>query len=108
MAITVKDVNHLAKLADLALGQGTASGDSTASGESEAEAMAKHLDTIVGYVQQLSEVDTTGVEPVANVAGLVNVTRADVPGRILDRTQVLANAARHSDSAILVEKVVDR
>ena len=103
MAITIKDVNHLAKLADLALDQGSA-----ANGQSEAEAMARHLDTIVGYVQQLSEVDTTGVEPVANVAGLVNVTRADEPGRILDRSLVLANAARRNDSAILVEKVVDR
>ncbi len=96
MAITVSDVNHLAKLADLALG------------DHEAEAMARHLDTIVGYVQQLAEVDTTGVEPVANVAGLVNVTRADEPGRMLDRAQILANAARRSDQAILVEKVVDR
>ncbi len=68
MAITADDVRHLCKLSSLALG------------EAELLRMAQELEAIVGYVQQLQEVDTTGVEPIANVAGLTNVTRAGRAG----------------------------
>ena len=96
MAISDKDVRHLAKLASLAVDDDGVS------------AMRSKLDAIVGYVQQLSEVDTTGVEPIANVSGLVNVTRADTPGAMLPLQTVLANAPARNEVAILVPKVVER
>ena len=80
MAISDQDVRHLCKLASLALSA------------EETTRMAGELEAIVGYVQQLTTVDTTGIEPIANVAGLVNVTRPDVAKDMLDHRQVLANA----------------
>jgi aspartyl/glutamyl-tRNA(Asn/Gln) amidotransferase C subunit len=59
-------------------------------------------------VQQLQSVDTTGIEPIANVAGLVNITRPDVAGKMLAQRQVLANAPAKNDVAILVPKAVER
>lgn len=96
MAITEKDVRHLAKLASLGLD------------DAGVARMARELEAIVGYVNQLSEVDTTGVEPVANVSGLVNVTRPDVAGGMLAIDAVLANAPARNQNAILVPKVVER
>ena len=96
MAITDQDVRHLCKLSSLALG------------DAEVSRMAKELEAIVGYVQQLQGVDTVGVEPIANVAGLENVTRPDVPVRMLDQRDVLANAPQKNEVAILVPKVVER
>ncbi|MCK6487363.1 MAG: Asp-tRNA(Asn)/Glu-tRNA(Gln) amidotransferase subunit GatC [Planctomycetes bacterium] len=96
MAITEKDVRHLAKLASLGLD------------DAGVARMARELEAIVGYVNQLSEVDTTGVEPVANVSGLANVTRPDAAGPMLAIDAVLANAPARNQNAILVPKVVER
>jgi aspartyl-tRNA(Asn)/glutamyl-tRNA(Gln) amidotransferase subunit C len=96
VAITDQDVRHLCKLASLSLA------------DADVTRMAKELEAIVGYVQQLQEVDTTGIEPIANVAGLVNVTRADIPGPLLSNAQVLANAPLKNEVAILVPKAVER
>ena len=96
MSITDQDVRHLCKLASLGLG------------DDEVHRMAGELEAIVGYVQQLREVDTTGVEPIANVAGLENVTRADVAQGMLSQREVLANAPSRNEVAILVPKVVER
>ncbi len=96
MAITDENVRHLAKLASLAFD------------DAGIARMRGQLEAIVAHVNQLSEVDTTGVEPVANVSGLVNVTRADVPGPMLPLSQVLGLAPQRNEVAILVPKVVER
>jgi aspartyl-tRNA(Asn)/glutamyl-tRNA(Gln) amidotransferase subunit C len=96
VAITAENIRHLCKLSSLALG------------DAEIARMSKELEAIVGYVQQLQEVDTTGVEPIANVAGLENITRPDVPVAMLSQKQVLANAPQRNEVAILVPKVVER
>ena len=59
MPISEQEVRHLAHLARLDLS------------DAEISTQAHDLDAIVGYVAQLAEVDTTGVEPIANVTGLV-------------------------------------
>lgn len=96
MAISPDEVRHLAKLANLALD------------DAGVARMAEELGTIVRYVDQLAEVDTTGVEPIANVGGLCDVVRPDAPGAMLPRETVLANAPARNDEAILVPKVVER
>jgi aspartyl-tRNA(Asn)/glutamyl-tRNA(Gln) amidotransferase subunit C len=96
VAITDKDVRHLCKLSNLALS------------DTDVARMATELEAIVGYVKQLQQVDTTGIEPIANVAGLVNITRPDVPGMLLSQAQVLSNAAAKNEVAILVPKAVER
>jgi aspartyl-tRNA(Asn)/glutamyl-tRNA(Gln) amidotransferase subunit C len=71
--ITVKDVEHVASLARLALSA------------EEKQLYAEQLGKIIDYFDQLKAVDTAGVEPMAHALDLVNVTRADQvvtpPGR---------------------------
>ena len=55
MSVTDKEVRHVAKLARLALG------------EDEIARMVPELNNILGWVEQLGEVDTDGVEPMTAV-----------------------------------------
>ncbi len=96
MAISESEVRHLAKLSSLALD------------EPALARMREQLTAIVGYVEQLQQVDTSGVEPIANVSGLSNITRPDVAGPMLSSKQVLGNAPQKNEVAILVPKVVER
>ncbi len=94
--ITTADVQRLAKLANLAIPP------------ADLERRARELGAIVGYVDQLAQVDTTGVAPVANVAGLDTRGRADEPGAMFTPAQALANAPQRNEVAFLVPKVVER
>ena len=63
--ITTDDVHHLAQLSSLQLD------------DNETESLRSDLENIVGYIEQLSELDTTGVEPTYQVTDLQNVWRED-------------------------------
>jgi len=89
-------VRHVARLARLALD------------DEEIARMTGELQSIIAYVEQLREVDTSGVEPIANVAGLENVTRPDEPGPMLPIKEVLGNAPEADEIAFLVPKAVER
>lgn len=67
MVLTPQDVSHIATLSRLALTP------------SEAEQYAKELTVIFGFVEQLNEVDTSGVEETCQVTGLMHVLREDNP-----------------------------
>ncbi|MCK4539851.1 Asp-tRNA(Asn)/Glu-tRNA(Gln) amidotransferase subunit GatC [Candidatus Parcubacteria bacterium] len=60
-----KEIEHIANLARLEL-----------SGE-ELDIYGKQLSDILGYIEQLQEVDTEGVEPTAQITGLENSWRED-------------------------------
>jgi len=63
--ITRDDVRHLAQLSSLQLS------------DQEIDALQTDMVSILGYIEQLSELDTTGVEPTYQVTGLENVWRND-------------------------------
>ena len=63
--LTRDDVLHLARLARLELS------------DAEVQKMQLELDSILGYVEQLQDVDMTGLSPTTQVTGLQNVTRPD-------------------------------
>lgn len=63
--LTRDDVLRLAQLARISLT------------DDEADAFAGELSAILGYVEQLSSVDTTGLTPTNQVTGLTNVMRPD-------------------------------
>lgn len=75
--------------------------------EDELEHLADELNQILGWVEQLSEVDTEGVSPVSSVADLKLPQRADdvTDGAYPDR--VLANAPEASDGFFTVPTVVE-
>lgn len=93
--ITVLDVQKLAQLSALSIS------------DDEAVRLAAQLVDILGYVEQLGEVDTTGLQPTYQVTGLENVTRADeVVDYGLSRDDLLKNAPESEDGAIKVERVL--
>lgn len=93
--ITTDDVKYVARLSKIAIT------------EDEAAKFTKELDAILGYVQQLDAVDTTGLQPTYQVTGLTNVTREDV---LIDygvgQEDLLKNAPRSRDGYIEVPKVL--
>lgn len=65
MALTKKEIEHIAELARIRLE------------EVEKEKLAHDLGAILGYIDKLKEVNTEGVDPVSNITGLENVFRKD-------------------------------
>ncbi len=80
MSISRDDVAKVALLGRLALS------------EAELTKMTEQLGAIVGYVDQLGELDTTEVAPMAHAVELSNVFRDDVVQPSLPRADALANA----------------
>jgi aspartyl-tRNA(Asn)/glutamyl-tRNA(Gln) amidotransferase subunit C len=80
MSLTVDQVRWVSHLARLQLS------------DADLETMTRQLSSIVEYVAQLQQVNTDGVEPLAHVAELSNVFRADEPAPSLPIDQALANA----------------
>jgi aspartyl-tRNA(Asn)/glutamyl-tRNA(Gln) amidotransferase subunit C len=64
--LSTDDVRHIAKLARLDVS------------EAEVEQFSRQLTSILEYVDTLKKVDTTGIEPTAQVADLQNALRPDV------------------------------
>lgn len=93
--ITRDDVLHLAQLSALELNEG------------EIEKLRVDIGNILGYVQQLSQLDTSGVEPTYQVTGLENVWRED---EIIDygisRQELLQRAPASTENQIKVPKVL--
>lgn len=95
MAITRKDVLHLAKLSNLRLS------------EEQIEPLIKDLDNIVGYISQLDELDTEGVEPTYQCFDMQNVWREDVIEEFeASRKDLLSLTNETEDNQIKVPRVL--
>lgn len=93
--ISISDVQHLAQLSSLQLD------------ENEAEALRIDLQNILGYIEQLSELDTTGVEPTYQVTDLQNVWREDtIDNYGVDRDTLLELSPAMEKNQIKVPKVL--
>ena len=75
--------------------------------DEEAKALKGDLNTILGFVEQLNEVDITGVEPMTAVIPMRAKMRDDVvtDGEIADK--VVANAPARAEAFFAVPKVVE-
>lgn len=73
----------------------------------ELDHLAGELSGILKFVEQLSEVDTTGIAPMASVADLTLPMRADVVTDGGQGAAVLANAPDAQDGFFTVPKVVE-
>jgi len=89
---TVKRVAHLARIAV---------------SDDEAEALKGELNTILGFVEQLNEVDVAGVEPMTSVTPMTMKKRADAvtDGGIVE--DIMGNVPASEDSYFLVPKVIE-
>jgi len=99
MAFTEKDVRYVADLAHLELT------------EEEVKKYLPQLDSILQYVEKLNELDTTQIEPMAQVTypGSENASfRADEAHENFTQDQALANAPEPGAGSFKVPRVIER
>lgn len=98
MKVTPQQVKQIADLANLSLS------------DRDLEAYAKDLEEILDYVDQLNELDTSGVEPMAQVLheGSVAPLRTDASGPSLAPESALRCAPLVGAGYFKVPKVIDR
>jgi aspartyl-tRNA(Asn)/glutamyl-tRNA(Gln) amidotransferase subunit C len=87
-----KECHELAALARLSLD------------DDEADRFAMQLGTILGYLEQLRAVDTTGVPEPLPPSRLGSALRDAVAGAVLDRERALASAPAVRDHQVVVPK----
>ena len=75
--------------------------------EEELEPLAGELGSILGWVEQLREVDVTGVEPMTSVTPMALKRRADEVTDGGRRDEILANAPDSREGFFVVPKVVE-
>jgi aspartyl-tRNA(Asn)/glutamyl-tRNA(Gln) amidotransferase subunit C len=95
MSVDTQQVRHIAKLARIALSDG------------DIEAMVPKLNAIIGWVEQLGEVNTEGVEPLTAVIDQKLRLRDDVVTDGDCRDAVLANAPEAQHGFFAVPKVIE-
>jgi aspartyl-tRNA(Asn)/glutamyl-tRNA(Gln) amidotransferase subunit C len=95
MALSRDDVRWVAHLARLELS------------EAELDLMARQLSTILEYVNQLQQVNTDGIEPLAHPLPVQNVFREDEPAPSLPVEEALANAPDRRGDFYGVPAVLD-
>ena len=95
MSVNVEQVRHIAKLARIAMS------------DADIEAMVPELNNILGWVEQLAEVDTEGVEPLTAVIDQKLRLREDAVTDGDKRDAVLANAPEGQHGFFAVPKVIE-
>ena len=63
--------------------------------------LAGEMESIVGYVEMLSELDVSGIEPTAHAVPRSNVIRDDIPGTSFPRELMLKNAPATVDQELI-------
>ena len=94
MAVTLRDVEHVAALARLSFT------------DEEKIMLMEQLNDILLYMEQLNRLDTTGVEPLSHVIELSNVFRDDVVRPSYPQEEILKNAPARTESFFKVPKVI--
>ena len=95
MSVSPEQVRHIAKLARIAMS------------DDELDRLLPELNNILGWVEQLGEVDTDGVEPLATVIDQKLRLRDDVVNDGNIRDDVLANAPEAQHGFFAVPKVIE-
>jgi aspartyl-tRNA(Asn)/glutamyl-tRNA(Gln) amidotransferase subunit C len=95
MPVSTEQVRHIAKLARIAMS------------DAEIARLAPELNNILGWVEQLAEVDTDGVEPLTAVIDQKPRLRDDVVTEGNIRDEILANAPDAQHGFFAVPKVIE-
>lgn len=93
--ISRKDVEHVARLSRLALG------------EAEIEKMREQLAAILAHIDTLRALDTEQVEPTSHAVPMENVMRDDEPWPSLAQEAMLANAPDRSADFFRVPRIIE-
>jgi len=95
MSVNIEQVRHIARLARIAMS------------DAEIEALVPELNNILGWVEQLGEVNTDGVEPLTAVIDQKLRLRDDAVTDGDCRDAVLANAPEAQHGFFAVPKVIE-
>jgi aspartyl-tRNA(Asn)/glutamyl-tRNA(Gln) amidotransferase subunit C len=94
--IDIEQVKHIAKLSRLELTP------------EEEKKYSEQLSSILDYVEQLNEVNTDGIPPMANITGMSNVFRDDgVEPSGISHTDIAQNAPEFRDGSFVVPGVFE-
>ena len=94
MALTVKDVEHIAVLARIHLQ------------DEEKESFTAQLNVILQYADKLNQLDTAQVEPLTHILPVYNVFREDEVMPSTPREEILANAVKVEEGHYRVPKII--
>jgi aspartyl-tRNA(Asn)/glutamyl-tRNA(Gln) amidotransferase subunit C len=94
MAISVKDVQHIASLACIDLD------------EEQQERFAKQFNSILEYFKELDGLNTEDIEPTYHVIGLNNVFREDAVSDSLPQEEALRNVPKQDKGYIKGPRIV--
>jgi len=94
MRIEIETVRHVARLANLEFS------------DQELEIFSRQLDSILGYIDKLNELDTTRTEATSHVTRIDQTLREDLTAGSLSVDQALANAPESKDQHFTVPKVI--
>ena len=94
VSLTRADVEKVSLLARLQLS------------DAELQDMTEQMGKILHYVDQLSELNTDGIEPMAHAIDISNVFADDEVQPSLDRTEALANSPKADDECFRVPAVL--
>jgi aspartyl-tRNA(Asn)/glutamyl-tRNA(Gln) amidotransferase subunit C len=95
MSVDIATVKRVARLARIAVS------------EEDAARMADELNNILGFVEQLNEVDVSGVEPMTSVIPMEMKKRQDTVTDGNKAADIVANAPATDENFFLVPKVVE-
>jgi len=95
MSVTVKDAEHIAKLANLEFT------------DEEKEKFTHQLNKILEYMEQMNKLDTSKVTPLSHVIELSNVFRADEVKQSITTEEALKNAPSKTEEFFKVPKVIN-
>ena len=94
MALSHADVKKVASLARLEVS------------DQEVELLAEQLGDVLNYIEQLGEVNTEDVEPMAHALEQINVLADDISSPSFPREQMLQNAPQRDDECYRVPPVL--
>jgi aspartyl-tRNA(Asn)/glutamyl-tRNA(Gln) amidotransferase subunit C len=93
MRISIDDVKHVAKLAELEFS------------DEEIKKITPQLDKILEHVARVSAVNTDGVKPTSHVLDIKNVFREDTPSDTISQEEALKNAPLEEDDGFRVPRI---
>ena len=93
MALSESEVRHVAMLARLALS------------DEQVDTLRGELNSILGHIDTIQQLDLEGVAPTAHAIPVVNETRADEPKPCLPRELALLNAPEQEAGAFLIPTI---
>lgn len=95
MKVTVKDVEHVARLARLGLT------------EEEKKRFTEQLSRILEYAEIINKLDTKNVAPTSHAIPMKNVFRSDRVSEFEDRKSIIANAPKKENNMFSVPRIME-